>query len=56
MPTYISINLNKPPKMTNSTSTKVRFGGDCAIVLAKQQGSHSIALAGKINEMLHPTN
>ena len=50
--TYLPINQNKPPKMTNSTSTDVTFGGAlCNRVVAKQEDSHSTAPADKqINE------
>ena len=47
-PTYIPINLNKPPKMTNSTGTDVTIGGAwCNRAVAKQKDSHSTAAADK---------
>ena len=51
-PTYIPINWNKPPKMTNITSTDVTFGGAwCNRVVTKQEDSHSTVPAEKqINE------
>ena len=50
-PTYIKTKY-KPPKMTNSTSTDVTFGGAwCNIMITKQQGYHSTTPADKqINE------
>ena len=51
-PTYIPINLNKPPNMTNNTSTDVIFeGSQCNRVVTKQEDSHSIVPTEKqINE------
>ena len=51
--------INKPPKVTNSTSTYVTFGGaQSSRMVAKKQGCHSITPADKqINEeMVHPTS
>ena len=52
MPTYIPINYNEPPKMTNSTSTDVTFESAwCNRVVAKQEDFYSTAPADKqINE------
>ena len=45
LPIYQSIKIN-PPKMTNSTSADVTFGGArCNRVVANQEKSHSTALA-----------
>ena len=51
-PTSMPINYNTPPKMTNSTSTDISYGGAwCNRVVAKQEDSHSTAPAVKqINE------
>ena len=47
-PTCIQINENNPPKMTNSTSIDITFGGArCNRVVAKQEDSHSTAPADK---------
>ena len=61
MKTYLCNNKlrNQPPKITNSTSTDVTFGGaQSSRMVAKTQGYHSIAPADKqINEeMVHPTS
>ena len=45
-PTYIPVKWNKPPKMTNSTSTDVTFRGEwCNRVVATQEDFHSTAPA-----------
>ena len=61
MKTYLCINKLRyqDPKITNSTSTDVTFGGaQSSRMVAKTQGYHSIAPADKqINEkMAHPTS
>ena len=56
---YNNKSINKPLKITNSTSTDVTFGGaEGSRMVAKKQGCHSIAPADKqINkEIVHPTS
>ena len=40
--------INEPPKTTTSTSSDITFGGaKSSKIVAKEQGSHSIAPADK---------